>query len=328
MQSMENLTLRGFMGKSDYEKMAKLLQAIFVADEAKAWTTAEDIERDYQHLTNSDPSTDMCLVVDAQDNLVAYARVFWNLDDDDRQVFGFPFNVHPEYRSIELNRHMLQWVQGRCAELAQGERPYMRTMLHNIEKDAQFRDALQLEGFKAVRYNYRMKRNLSAPIAAPHMPEGLQVRPATEEHYRAIVTAADEAFRDHWGHTPITPEAFEAYRVSPQFRPDLWQVAWDGDEIAGAILNFVDEHANKQFNIRRGWTDPIFTRRPWRKRGLARALLMRSLHMFKEMGLTEAALSVDTENPSGALGFYESCGFELESKSVFFEKEVEKSSNG
>jgi ribosomal protein S18 acetylase RimI-like enzyme len=33
------------------------------------------------------------------------------------------------------------------------------------------------------------------------------------------------------------------------------------------------------------------------------------LRLLKEQGMTEAALGVDTENISGALRLYESCGF-------------------
>jgi len=77
-----------------------------------------------------------------------------------------------------------------------------------------------------------------------------------------------------------------------------------------------------QLNIQRGWVEPIITRCPWRRRGLARALLLRSLRMFKDMGMTEAALVMDTQNPFGALGLYESCGFRMEYRSVIYEKGV------
>jgi ribosomal protein S18 acetylase RimI-like enzyme len=50
-------------------------------------------------------------------------------------------------------------------------------------------------------------------------------------------------------------------------------------------------------------------RRPWRRRGLARALLVRSFAVLKKRGMAEAALGVDTNNPNGALRLYESVGF-------------------
>jgi mycothiol synthase len=120
----------------------------------------------------------------------------------------------------------------------------------------------------------------------------------------------------------MTDEMYEQYRASSNFQPALWVVAWEGSQVAGGILNWIDEAANKQFNHQLGWTDPIFTCQPWRKRGLARALLMRSLQLLKDRGMNQAALGVDTQNPSGALGFYESCGFKMEHLSIIYEKDV------
>lgn len=34
-------------------------------------------------------------------------------------------------------------------------------------------------------------------------------------------------------------------------------------------------------------------------------------HMFKEMGMEETALGVDTENPNGALRLYEGVGYQV-----------------
>jgi hypothetical protein len=44
--------------------------------------------------------------------------------------------------------------------------------------------------------------------------------------------------------------------------------------------------------------------------------------MFKDMGMTEAMLGVDTQNPSGAFVLYESCGFKPVQRSVVFEKDI------
>jgi ribosomal protein S18 acetylase RimI-like enzyme len=75
------------------------------------------------------------------------------------------------------------------------------------------------------------------------------------------------------------------------------------------VLPFINQNENQEYNRLRGWTEEICVRRPWRKRGLARALLVRSLWAIKERGMQEAALGVDTENLSGALRLYESVGF-------------------
>jgi GNAT superfamily N-acetyltransferase len=326
MNELNHYHFRGFAGKSDYPKMAKLIQDISVADDAQIWTTAEDIERDYGHLVNSKPETDMLMVEDGKGDLAAYVRVDWDVDDERRQVFGFPFNLHPTARIPLLYSHLLEWVEKRSREVAAETKAastsILRAFLRNVEKDAMLQGALEGQGFSPVRFMNRMSRDLNEPIEVPAMPEGLEVRPVPESHYRAVINALDEAFQDHWGHSPIRDADYQAWSSSPVFKPSLWQVAWDGDQIAAGVLNTVDEEANKQFNIQRGMTDPIFTRRPWRKRGLARTLLMRSLQMFKDMGITEAMLGVDTQNPSGAFALYESCGFKPVMRSVIYEKNI------
>jgi len=326
MSELNSYRFRNFSGKTDFPKMAKLIQDISLAEDAQQWTTAEDIERDYGHLVNSKPETDMLMVENQQGDLIAYVRVDWQLDDENRQVFGFPFNIHPTAKNMPLHSYLLEWVEKRCKEVAAETRAanvsILRAFLRNVEKDAMRKDVLESQGFTPVRFMNRMSRDLSEPIEIPPMPAGLEVRPVPESRYRDVVNALDEAFQDHWGHSPMRDEDYQAWSSSPVFKPAIWQVAWDGDQVAAGILNMVDEDANAQFNIKRGMTDPIFTRRPWRKCGLARALLMRSLQMFKDMGMTEAMLGVDTQNPSGAFILYESCGFKANLRSVIYEKNI------
>lgn len=326
MNQLDTYTFRPFAGKTDFAKMAKLIQDISIAEDTQSWTTPEDIERDYSHLVNSTPEKDMLMVADKLGNLIAYVRVGWDVDDEKRQVFSFPFNLHPTVRTMELQSHLLGWVEQRAKEVAiesqAAEKHVLRAFLRNVETDDLLRAALEGHGFIAVRFMNRMVRNLQEAIDVPPMPPGLEVRPVPESHYRSVINALDEAFRDHWGHSPLNDADYQAWSASPVFKPSLWQVAWDGEEIAAGVLNTVDEEANKQFKLQRGMTDPIFTRRPWRKRGLARALLMRSLQMFKEMGMSEAMLGVDTQNPSGAFVLYESCGFKPTLRSVIYEKNI------
>jgi mycothiol synthase len=50
-------------------------------------------------------------------------------------------------------------------------------------------------------------------------------------------------------------------------------------------------------------------------------LLTRSLKMFKDMGMTEAALGVDTQNLSGALRLYENVGFRAVRRETIYRKQ-------
>ena len=103
----------------------------------------------------------------------------------------------------------------------------------------------------------------------------------------------------------------------------MWQVAWEGDQIAGMILNHVLKEDNAKLGVNWGWTDPISVRRPWRRRGLARNLILESLKVLKAQGFSQAALGVDTQNPSGALTLYETSGYRVEERWIVYEKPME-----
>jgi ribosomal protein S18 acetylase RimI-like enzyme len=104
----------------------------------------------------------------------------------------------------------------------------------------------------------------------------------------------------------------------------MFLVAWDGDEIAGGVLNAIYPAENEALGTQRAWLDSVFTRRAWRRRGLARNLIVRSLHLLRGRGLTGAVLGVDADNPSGALGLYESAGFAVTERSAAWRRPLEE----
>ena len=86
------------------------------------------------------------------------------------------------------------------------------------------------------------------------------------------------------------------------------------------VQNFIDGEENREYNRKRGWTEGICVRRPWRQRGLAKALIARSFQVLKDQGMTEAALGCDAENLSGAVHLYRSMGFQPIKKHIGYRK--------
>ena len=152
-------------------------------------------------------------------------------------------------------------------------------------------------------------------------PTGWRSGAVRDEDLRAIWDAADEAFRDAWGYREATERDYELFLTDPLSQDrDLWRIAWDGDQVAGQVRGFINADENDRFGQKRGWVENISVRRPWRKRGLARALINETIAALRERGMTEAALGVDTENVSGALRLYESVGFRPVSKATTYRK--------
>ena len=89
------------------------------------------------------------------------------------------------------------------------------------------------------------------------------------------------------------------------------------------MINGIHPVENEALGLKRGWLHSVFTRRPWRKRGLANALINRSLVLLKERGMDYGVLGVDADNPTGALGLYERNGFVVEERSTAWRKPLE-----
>ena len=89
--------------------------------------------------------------------------------------------------------------------------------------------------------------------------------------------AHNAAFADHWGHAERTQEQWqEANMRGENFDPSLWFLAFDGDQPAGALLGFK--------NAEKSWVRGLGVLRPWRRRGLATALLLHAFGEFYRRG--------------------------------------------
>ncbi|NTV37570.1 MAG: GNAT family N-acetyltransferase, partial [Anaerolineaceae bacterium] len=145
------------------------------------------------------------------------------------------------------------------------------------------------------------------------LPDGVELRPVLPENYPVLWKSIDETSQDEWGYKPPTDDDYQEWLTDPHFQPNLWQTAWDiaSNQVVGHVLTFIDEEENEQFDRKRGYTEGIGVDRSWRGRGLARALISRSLLAQKAAGMTESALAADSDSKSGVIRLYESCGFQI-----------------
>ena len=333
--AIPGLTFRRFRGEADYPLMVAILDACNAADGLEYINNVGEIAWVFAHLANCDPVRDM-LFAEVGGEAVAFSRVWWVEETaagaGERLYKSLGF-IHPNWRRRGLGAAMLRYGEGRLRDIAR-EHPAETTKLLRVWATNQEHGAQSLfarAGYEPVRTYVEMLRPIDAPLPAAPMPAGLEVRPVQQEHIRAVWEAMQETRRDHWGYVPPTENDYERWTQGRLFAPGLWRVAWapaveggaGGDEVAGMVLNRLDEEQNAVYGRKRGYTQDIFVRRPWRRRGLARSLLVQSIHMFREMGMEETALGVDTQNPSGALHLYESVGYRPVRSHVFFNKRME-----
>lgn len=294
------------------------------AAEGEGWFTSLDQFRNYyENLSNCDPQTD--IVVAERDGLiVGYGRASWREEIDGPRLYDVTAFAHPDHAGRLLDG-LIEATEGRCRQVAAGHPPGEKLLESEAADEATSRlGVLARRGYRPVRYSFLMVRPNLDDLADAPLPAGLEIRPVKPEHLRAIFDAEVEALRDHWGASLQTEEDFQLFATNPvESDTSMWRVAWDNDQVAGMVRGYIRVDENAQYGRQRGWVENISVRRPWRRRGLARALIGATISALREAGMTEGALGVDAENPTGALRLYLSCGFVVSKRDATYRKPLD-----
>ncbi len=313
-----NLTIRLCQGEVDYPAIVDINNLSWHVDDRFDVDTLEQCRAAFANIANFDITQD-ALMVEIAGQAVAYAQVQWGVHEDGRykgqRWFDVEATVVPQWRRKDIGRALQTWLEARVRAIAATALPVERQYMSSFTRDKAIGRVavLQRARFSATDFWYGMERSLAEPVPDLPLPDGLQARPARPDHFRQILAAHKDAAREMPGDmvetTDIELAEFINFATDQLNQYELWQIAWDGDQIVGMVLNNIDVRGNLALGLNRGFTDPIAVRHAWRRRGLAKALIARSLVVLREKGVETAFLGVDTQNPNDALRLYESMGF-------------------
>jgi mycothiol synthase len=274
--------------------------------------------------------------VGQSDNTLFSVRRYWeggdlNLETDtllicalDGQVAGFaqfiaetpptPYDVdtwvHPAYAETPVGAALLQWIDQRAEQALSHAPAGVPVSIEHIYVYAQNRSAQQrLErfGYTRERIFYRMAIVFDAPPPALQLPEGISIRSfrlGAED--RAVYEAFEEAQADEWGHERLSFDKWRYYfiDVEEKFDPEAWFLAVDGETIVGYALCRWERAGEPD----RSTVRYLAVRKPWRKRGIALALLHAAFGGMYRHGKRGAGLGVDATSYTGADRLYVRAG--------------------
>lgn len=311
---IQGLRFRHHRGPEDYPGMVAANQASREHGGSLELLTVETMTRDYAHLVNCDPFDDI-LIVELDDTIVGYARTEWReLTAGGRQFSSVGLLV-PEHRGRGIGGAMLAWAERRLAQIA-GTLPSDQPSLMRVwnwDSDTHATALYAERGWTLTGRGYEMVRPTLDDIPSVPLPDGFEIRPIGPSDRRRVWDAAQDAFRDHRAEEEWTEEDWLRDDADPHQDPALWAIAFAGDEMAAGVEGRIDPEENVHHGVLRGYIDGVWTRKPYRRRGLARALLARVLVLLRDQGMTSAYLGVDGINPNQAMDLYESLGFEIRS---------------
>jgi GNAT superfamily N-acetyltransferase len=264
------------------------------------------------------------VVVAPDGQVVGYAEI----DAYSRPSYPFlDIYVHPDHEASGIGEHLAAWCEGQARLSTASVEPDVRLALRGAmyQQDTYYRELLESIGMTCIRHSWRMAIDLDTPSPEPVWPEGVIVRTANmEQDSEAILKAHRAMWRDQWGYVerPYADHLAQwesQWRSNPDFDPTCWFLAVAGEEIIGIALcqpTFPGDAAMAC------WVSRLGVLRPWRRRGIALALLYHLFGEFRQRGKARVGLGVDASSLTGATHLYERAGMHIAQQFDLYEKEL------
>src|SRR4051794_9466527 len=286
------------------------LSAAMAAVDHPDWSEPREEIDELLTLSFVDISADT-LIGEADGRLVAFGQALAPFEPETIVRSVFLGGVHPDFRGRGIGRSLLGWLEGRGRQqlAASGLALPGWLLAHTQDRNPGAARLFERAGFPTVRYFAQLERTLDGPISELELPAPLRMVNASLDLSAATRSAKNAAFRDHWGSQPTPEEAWDNFMTASTRRLDLSYLALDGDEVVGLVILDVNEDDWALQGYPSSYIALVGVVAPWRRRGVAPALLAASLRASRDAGLERVALDVDSESPTGALGLYTGMGF-------------------
>jgi GNAT superfamily N-acetyltransferase len=239
--------------------------------------------------------------------------------------------VHPAYRDRGVEEILLDWIEARALQALSkapaGARVSVGQMRPTV--DAAGGERMRARGYEVKRVFQEMQIEMDGPPPSPVFPPGIvpgsmaDLPGTPDQRLRRVVDADQTIFRDHWGFVEMPFEQeFADWRhwveTDPHYEPGLWFVALHGQEIVALSLCAPKSAQDPDM----AWVHSLGVTRPWRRQGIALAMLHHTFGAFYRRGILKVGLGVDGESLTGATRLYEKAGMHSIYQETVYEKEL------
>jgi len=269
------------------------------------------------------------LVLGPDNEAVGFIELF-DFEEPFTRIWGHAITaINHRGRGIEEALH--SWILERARLTIDKAPETARVFIEQVvsSRDGQAIALLESYGYVHTRSYVRMVLNLDAKLSDPTWPDGFTIRALDPDaDLDDFLRAKVEAFRDHYGRGDLSDEQQVAFLrhltlANPVFDPSLYFVLKEGSEIAG-ICNC---YPKSGIDTEAGYIPSVAVRRPWRRRGLALAMLLHAFAELKCHGKRQAVLHVDGESTTGATRLYEKAGMHEDDRNLEYQLTVRPASD-
>jgi mycothiol synthase len=305
----------------DLDAALALFNACSIAYTGKARLEETELRGDWE-MPGFDLEKDTRMVFAPNGGMVGYVAVW---DSAPHARLHADVHVYPDRTGQGIGAYLGGWAEQRALQAVPLAPEGVRVALQQTvpQADAMAGASLSRLGYRVVRHFFEMVIEMDAP-PVPSVPESIVIRPFVREtEDRALVHVLRDAFKDHWGYVEKSfEEDYEEWvhwmDDDPSFDQSLWFVAVEDDEIVGCSICY--DVTGEGPDV--GAVETLGVRRPWRRRGIALALLRHSFGELYRRGRTTVTLGVDAQSLTGALHLYEKAGMHVRHQYDRYEKEL------
>ena len=286
------LVFRFYSGDEELPALMALRAAI-AADAEAGWMPTEDqFECDADDIPF--PKRD-CLIAQISGEFVGFTWLNHWIDRPDKHVYLLRAFLHPAYRRKHIGRAILHWQENHARSLHHALHAVAPFEFAANADDNQpsLRALLDSEGYHIGSTMIRLARNDLDHIPPVPLPPGFEIRPIQSDQLSQVWQLIHNCL----------PDGDESYAESSLCDLSLWSAAFHGDDLAGIVVNHIRNSTAE--------TPWVAVAEPFRRRGLAKALMSHSLTTLRSRGALSATLETSLQNPNDTLRLYQSVGYHI-----------------